>query len=274
MFLKLIKHEMRASGRLMLPVICALPVVAALCGLSYQITIETESVIAIIITVLTTIAFAVGAIGLSVMAIVIMIDRFRRSMLTDEGYLTNTLPVSIHSLVCSRLVVAMIYYVLTMLALLFGLLVFGLVLAANGADGSTIADMFNDNFYFSGFAAEEINIKTILLQSLWVSAISLAATCLHFYAAMTLGHAAADHKGLLSVVYYLVLGAVLRAVVSAISVSNTLNLEEAMESMMPETIINQWYTSQMFSSAMIYLCFGAVCYVITVLMLKKKLNLA
>lgn len=274
MFLKLIKHEMRASGRLMLPILAALPVVAALSALSSTVGDGTESVIVAVVSTLTTIAFSVCCIAVLVMAFVVMIVRFRNSMLTDEGYLTNTLPVSTHSLVCSRLVTAMIYYVLAMLALVLSVSVFAVLTDGYTGVISDMPDTFSDVFEFYGFDDGEIDLRRIVLQALWISALSLAATCLHFYAAMSLGHAAADHKGLLSVVYYLVLGAVLRTVVSTISVSSMLKLEDGIGGMEPGAAITQWFSSQMFISAMVYLVFGAACYVITVLMLKKKLNLA
>ena len=274
MFLKLIKHEMRASGRLMLPILAALPVLAALSALSSTVGDGTESVIVAVVSTLTTIAFSVCCIAVLVMAFVVMILRFRNSMLTDEGYLTNTLPVSTHSLVCSRLVTAMIYYVLAMLALVLSVSVFAVLTDGYTGVISDMPDMFSDVFEFYGFDDGEIDLRRIALQALWISALSLAATCLHFYAAMSLGHAAANHKGLLSVVYYLVLGAVLRTVVSTISVSSMLKLEDGIGGMEPGAAITQWFSSQMFISAMVYLVFGAACYVITVLMLKKKLNLA
>lgn len=274
MFLKLIKHEMRASGRLMLPILAALPVIAALCGITRIASDTSSAIILSVAETLTMFVFVLGCIAALVMAFVVMIIRFRNSMLTDEGYLTNTLPVSTHSLVCSRLVTAMIYYVLATIAFILSILIFGVLTADFAGVLGDVPDTFRDMFDFYGFDLGGIDFIKLASQALWVGAISLAATCLHFYAAMALGHAAADHKGLLSVVYYLVIGAVLRSIASAVSISNEIRFDSVADSMAPEAVITQWYSSQMFSSAIIYLVFGAACYVITVLMLKKKLNLA
>ena len=93
---KLIKHEFRATGRIMLPLLGAELLLSVLAGLSIRGLDRMENMGFLGVTyVLTLVVFFLGLFALGVVAFVLMIQRFYKNLLRDEGYLAMTLPVSV-----------------------------------------------------------------------------------------------------------------------------------------------------------------------------------
>ena len=97
---KLIKHEFRATGRLMAPLFGALLLLAVFSRVANQILqqVPNPTRVLYIVSVLLAIVYVLAGLGVMVFSTVLMIKRFHQNFLTDEGYLMFTLPVSVHSL--------------------------------------------------------------------------------------------------------------------------------------------------------------------------------
>lgn len=202
---KLIKHEFRATGRLMAPLFGALVLLALAVranDLVFQ-HVESYSAFLNILNRLLIIAYVLALLGVMVFSTVLMIKRFHQNFLTDEGYLMFTLPVSVHSLLWSKLITAALFFLFTFAAEL-------LALAIVIWQGGVSAELYN-NFisglrelgsYYTG------NGIAIALEAFAMLFVSLLVTCLLFYAPMSIGYSFANHKGLLSVVFYFVIQAV------------------------------------------------------------------
>ena len=50
---------------------------------------------------------------LTLMSIVLMVNRFRTNLMGDEGYVTFTLPVSSHQIVWSKIIVSTVWFIAT-----------------------------------------------------------------------------------------------------------------------------------------------------------------
>ena len=50
---------------------------------------------------------------MGVMSLVVMIQRFYKNVLGDEGYLTLTLPVNVHEILWSKLIVSFVWFLAT-----------------------------------------------------------------------------------------------------------------------------------------------------------------
>ncbi|MHC1748518.1 MAG: hypothetical protein AB9856_09080 [Cellulosilyticaceae bacterium] len=103
---KLLKYELKATGRTFLPLYGAILVIAAINrvtllgdGLSFLDNFRN-----IMMLVLFSLFVALG-----VMTLVVLIQRFNKNLLGDEGYLMFTLPVKAHSLISSKLIVTLIW---------------------------------------------------------------------------------------------------------------------------------------------------------------------
>lgn len=109
---KLMKYELKACGRIFVPLYVAILVVAAISGIfSNTQSFQVASILIFILMALF--------IGLMVVTIVLIIQRFKKSLLEDEGYLMFTLPVSIKNLILSKYLTSLIYIILsTIIAIL------------------------------------------------------------------------------------------------------------------------------------------------------------
>ena len=123
MLRKLLKHEFRATGRVMLPMYLILLVTAVGSNLAGRGMLDRQSDILNILGVLIVMAFGIAICGALLMSFVLMIQRFYKNLLQDEGYLMFTLPVSVHQHVWSKLIVSAVWFAATILAIIAASLV-------------------------------------------------------------------------------------------------------------------------------------------------------
>ena len=276
---KLIKHEFRATGRLMAPLFGALVLLALVVranDLVFQ-HVESYSAFLNILNTLLIIAYVLALLGVMVFSTVLMIKRFHQNFLTDEGYLMFTLPTSVHSLLWSKLITAALFFIFTFLAeaLSVAIVVWRGGLAREMFTG--FADLFRamDSYYMANGLAFALEMLALLF-------VSLLVTCLLFYAPMSIGYSFANHKGLLSVVFYFVIQAVLQifgVAVLAGAVNETAFhrlLTDAMDNLgridTPVTAMQAAHGT-MLLALFTELFLGAILYLLTYFMLRKHRNL-
>ena len=276
---KLIKHEFRATGRLMAPLFGALVLLALVVranDLVFQ-HVESYSAFLNILNTLLIIAYVLALFGVMVFSTVLMIKRFHQNFLTDEGYLMFTLPTSVHSLLWSKLITAALFFIFTFLAeaLSVAIVVWRGGLAREMFTG--FADLFRamDSYYMA-------NGLAFALETLALLFVSLLVTCLLFYAPMSIGYSFANHKGLLSVVFYFVIQAILQifgVAVLAGAVNDTAFhrlLTDAMDNLgridTPVTAMQAAHGT-MLLALFTELFLGAILYFLTYFMLRKHRNL-
>ena len=116
MLSKLIKHEFRATSRIMWPVFLGMLALTALMRFS-QLLLNGGHIpwLLQLIGVLLVIGFMMGLGALAFVPLVLSAVRWRDHVLKDEGYLTLTLPVSLHQLLISKLIVSAVWFALTLI---------------------------------------------------------------------------------------------------------------------------------------------------------------
>lgn len=130
---KLIKYEFKACGRTFFPIYIGILVLAVINGIfnNYNVfniedggtslNFSIVDIKGIFILVLFSLFVA-----LFVITIILTIQRFKKSLLGDEGYLMFTLPVSIKNLILSKYLVALIFVALSTLVAIATFLIIGL----------------------------------------------------------------------------------------------------------------------------------------------------
>lgn len=117
MLKKLMKYEVRATGRILLPLYGALIAFAILNKIFFfgnvpldKVNFEFLDGIPAAISI-----FAYGCIMAAVFIVTffIIIQRFYKNLLGDEGYLMNTLPVATWKNISSKLIVAMLWTIIS-----------------------------------------------------------------------------------------------------------------------------------------------------------------
>ena len=202
MLTKLLKYEYRATAIYFLPIYAAILIVSVM---TYGLRILRESLhdysSALIAQGLFTFSsiYALLAFGLAVTTFVVIIIRFYKNLLGNEGYLMFTLPVSVEQNILAKLIPAMTWFlgscvlgVLTILPVFFG------------GYGESLEFFFGTRDFF--LLMPDIPKMVTLLLLLAVNIVSgLALTFLFYYFCMIVGQTFNSHKFLAAVGTYLVL---------------------------------------------------------------------
>lgn len=260
---KLIKYELKATGRIFLPMYALLFVLALINKIFITINLDSLRVpMAISMTV-----YGCIFVGICVMTLVVTIHRFNKNLLSDEGYLSFTLPVKVHSHVDCKMIVTLIWFVLS-----------GIVAAASlfvlAIDRNALMNLQKfimecaDAFRLIGAHGVLLILEAILLLILTV----LSAT-IKIYAAITIGNMSSKHKLLAGVGAYLGCGVVeqiFSATVMATSKGWMMSIFTGIDSIQNAVQISE---TVMLLIILYMLFFGVIYYILTNWLLKNKLNL-
>ena len=269
MLRKLMKHEFRATGRVLLPLLGILLLAALAARFSLGFLLETDSWFLNLVGGLLTAAFGLAIFAVCLMALITMVNRFRTNLLGDEGYIMFTLPASVHQQIWSKLIVSAVWFIATGLAVVAA----SFILVAQQGFWQDIR--WGIRQMFQGLTAYyAFNGTAFLLELLGLIFVACCALCLEFYAAMAIGHSFNDHKGLLSVVSFFVLSAAMTmlAVVSA-SITGNSGLFDLVGNIDTLDISAATHVVMLIFIA-IEMVKAALYYIPTTLCLKKWLNLA
>ena len=99
---KLIKYEFKATTRIFLPLFTAVLAMAIITRLTFSLQWEAPRILSMVLSILLIVAAFV-------ITLILTIQRFYKNFLTNEGYLTLTLPVSTGRLIAGKLIVAMVW---------------------------------------------------------------------------------------------------------------------------------------------------------------------
>jgi hypothetical protein len=271
---KLLKYEFRATGRSMLPVLGVLTLLFLLANISVRLQYRTAGAFLTILLIMVIFLTVIAVIVSELLPIIVMIQRFHKNLLAGEGYLMHTLPVSVHSLVWSKLIVSLVWMLLTnvIIFLLGGLSVMHLTNMNLGAFLEGFPSVEEIREFLSSVGLSMGDLYLFLGEMVVAVVLSGIVTCLQFYAAMSLGYSFTNHKGLMSVLCFVGILIVLNTLTNFLGVREVENLTEVtVDSFRGGMQVAQGTVGK----AILYTVFqGALLYLATVLGLKKGLNLA
>lgn len=265
MLRKLLKYEAYATARIFVP-LYSLLILFALINKAF-IAINSDNLkipSAIAMTV-----FVVIIIAICVMTLVVTIQRFYKNLLSDEGYLMFTLPVHAHSHITSKLLISMLWCILSIIVSLFAVL----LMAANPQNMAE----------FSRGMAEAINdinrvglpAYVLIAEFIIAALLSTAVGIVTIYAAMAVGNFSGKHRVLVSLAAYIGFGVIEQIVASIILFAMPKDWEINFDHITWENYMPALNTMQAIFLGMIIftLFFGVLYYWFTNFILKKKLNL-
>ena len=263
---KLLKHELRATAHTMLPILGIMLLVSAMAnlGLRFMDGRSVPAVVSVMCTLIVVI-FAVGLLAMGMVAVFMMVRRFRDNLLRDEGYIMHTLPVSVHAQIWSKVIVSSLWYALTGAAV-----VLSCMLAA--ADIEFIRSVGKALREFMRLMSEDIKNIEILFEVLALLVLGALSASLSFDAALAVGHSFPSRKMLISVCVFvamLVLSQTAAALISkAVNDTGLLDLVDSRVT----GFMAAWRAVCAYAAALLA-AYGAVCYAITAYFLKRHLNL-
>ncbi|MCQ2447647.1 MAG: hypothetical protein MJ073_01910 [Oscillibacter sp.] len=272
MLKKLLKHEFRATARTMLPMYLILLVASLGANLTTRGLLETEYPILDTIGVILVMLFVMAIIAVCVMTLVTMIERFCKNLLGDEGYLSMTLPVSVHQQVWTKLIVSVVWFAATAAAVViaFCIMAFDLGVVKQALD--VLVGLLRE-LWQNMSAYYALNGTAIVLELVVLVVVGLAANCLRFYAAMALGYSFANYKLPLAVVFFFVIGGVEKFLLSlAMNLLHIVNVADLFDQILiqhPMTMTHTVFVGCIVSQ----LILSGIFYFLTTYCLKNRLNL-
>lgn len=108
---KLIKHDFIGSAHSMSIVYLIAGIIAAVTALSYAFDLT-------ILKTLSTLALVIVVIGLVLITVFFMMSYYNKSLYTDRGYLTFTLPVKANNILFSKILVSFVWILLSYMILI------------------------------------------------------------------------------------------------------------------------------------------------------------
>ncbi len=186
---KLLKNEIKATARLFLPMYLTVLLFGFINRFVNPFDAINSSDSFTLQTVLRTFSMLlyIGlVIGVLVMTFVIMIQRFHKNLLGDEGYLMFTLPVKSWQLILSKLLVSMLWFILSFLTVMSSVLIIANVPNLFGEIGKILDSMRS---YLGAGGLVLIPLTPV---------VSIAYAIITIYDSMTIGHLFSRHRVLAS----------------------------------------------------------------------------
>jgi len=263
MLRKLLKYEIRATSRIFLPMYALLIVFALINKLFLAINADFLSIPKII----AMSVFVIIIVGICVMTLVVTIQRFNKNLLTDEGYLSFTLPVKVHTQVDCKMIVTLMWFILSAIVSVVSIF----VMAINKDTIGQISKFFSE--VIPAFNSLGAGGYVILLEGILICIIGILTSAVTIYAAITIGNMSSKHRLLVGLGAYIGFGVIEQIVASIIGTSIGTRIEFYFRSITTVAASVSAVEIVMFWFIIYTLVFGVAYYFLTNWMLKKKLNL-
>ena len=253
---KLLKYEFKATGRILLPLYGAMVLV----GLITSFFFNENSFGA------SQAIFTMMYIGICIVSVVItlllVIQRFSKNLLSDEGYLMFTLPVSTSSLIISKLIVAVCWGIVgTIAGILSGIALFATVIP-----WSDIPEMLQ--YIFTHLGAINSRDWLLMFETIVGCIFSYALFVMAIYTSLSVGQLpfAGKHRKAASIGAFFVIYIIYTAVASVVGVDLATSAPGAW-------LMSLSVPAQMAIAMMIQLVVIFILFLLTRFFLKKHLNL-
>ena len=266
---KLMKYELRGCMRIFLPLWAAVLVLSVINGLTIGNQADASNFwVRMLLYALPAIILFVLLVAIFVISFVIIVRRFYNGLLGDDGYFAFSLPASTAQQLLARLFTACIMQIGCMAAaVLSGVIIFS-IQAGN--------PVFGELKHFIDLARNILKnypkITLLAAEVILLFLLSVVEGILRLYSAISVGHLASSHRGLLSVAAYLVIGFIITYIFgrTGIAVGKMLegsaNLQTAIES------IN--YSAKIIGMLIGWFALeNLILWLITHVILSKKLNI-
>lgn len=257
---RLLKYEIKSTARIYLPLYLLLFLTAVLNKVFISINSENLG----IPMVISMTAYVSIIVAIVVITLVVTIQRFYKNLLTDEGYLMFTLPVSIDANILSKMLVAVLWNFTSMVVSFFSIL----VLAADRDFVEAIVRSWNEMWAY--LAGMDSAVYFVIFQGIVLFLLSLVVGILNLYVAMAIGHLVQKHRVAGSLGAFFLIGLVEQIVSTVfIDIASNNGWFGFLRGMQPI------YQAQWVLTAMIIVVavVGVIYYFATKYILKNKLNL-
>lgn len=218
---KLIKHEFKDTGKVLLPLNLALIGVTIIGMIVLGLKVfETDNIAIGFLAVALVLFYILAIVALFIVTYIYLMIRFYHSMYSSEGYLTHTLPISTFSILNTKILVSVFWAFLTMVLSVAS--VFALIFAALGASGE-LSSVDWSNFWSEMEYVFGTSIGAVIGWGLLFMLISSFSGLLMIYCSISIGQLFNKHKVGAAIVTYVIIYIVLQIVSMIVSLSQSLS---------------------------------------------------
>lgn len=252
---KLMKYEFRSSGRLFILIYAAILAVAFIGGLVVNGNVHVEMSIPFFILCLLYI-FLIMA--LTVITIIVIVTRFYKNLLSQEGYLMHVLPVHSWNHVVSKLVTAVVWIVLAFAVIILS----GMLFIAGSGSFEAFREAFQTEMVGNMLEQWGSEMALVIVAML----VYFIRIVLQFYVSMAVGASANRRKILYSFLVYIATVIVLNVIIALTRQSTFVQVVDAQG--------NGIIQNMAIINGMVFdgIC-AVIFYILTVVFLKRRLNL-
>lgn len=260
---KIMKHEWIATGKILVPVHVLLLVITAIGKIEFSVGVfdSTQPVLEVL-SVATIICYILSILAAGFVTMIYLLIRFYKSMFTDEGYLTFTLPVKPNTILNGKMIVSFCWMLID--TILVCLSIFFLLLTPETWQYITtgmpdLTDAVNTMGWSLGELAGWL-VAIGLVEIIYLITSVMAALCI--------GQLFGKHKIAASVLAYFVIY-LINQVVGTIVMMASGFIQMLDETIGMSLVFNRLF---LFSTVMSIIC-SVIFYLISTYIINKKLNL-
>ncbi len=255
---KLLKYEFKATARTFLPLYAGLLIFAGVNKLFWSIGGDSTP------AAISTMLYIFMIIAIFAFTIIIMIQRFHKNLLGDEGYLMFTLPAQSWKHIVCKLLTSLIWTVLSVAVTLLSVFLLALNTELLGKLFTELPRLFAEFHSFVGAEGYALMAEFIVM-----TLILLASGILMVYASIAVGHQFGNHRLLASFGAFLVFNIVLQIIQTII-----ITAFGAFTIGIPNDFDGQTLSHiTMIGYSLLHLLFSAGYFILTNYLLTKRLNL-
>lgn len=261
---KLYKYETKATARIFLPLYGALLLFAIINKVFLSINAYQRGLALSLPAGVSTTVYILLIIAIFALTFVVMIQRFYKNLLKDEGYLMFTLPVKPWKHIVTKLLNTMMWVIVSFIVTCLS----GVILVGSW-------ELFQALPYWFGQFFQEFNHSfgsngyLFLFEFALLMLTSLALGIQTIYTSISIGQLTNQHKLLVSFAAFLGINVVSQIIVTIlISIAGVMNLDWL-------TQLGPWDAVHMvmIGGIILNIIFFAVCYIVCNYLLNKHLNL-
>ena len=218
MLSKLLKYEFKATSRVFLPAYAVLLIAGAIQKIMLQFGFYNKDmgVFSKILGSLIPSLLGAAVVAIFVVTLVVMINRFRKSLLGREGYLMFTLPVNTSQLILSKAIAVLAWAILSC--------IIGLITVVILVFDADFVRFVHDFFAMIAEAARQggtANVTMFFIEAILAFVFGIVDFTLMVYLCLSIGQLSNKHRGLCSIGAFVGINFVLRNIILAI-ISNVL----------------------------------------------------
>jgi len=255
---KLLKYEIKATSRVFLPLYSVL-IVFAIINSFMHFNADDFSIPQFI----TLTLYILILVGMFVASFIVMIQRFYKNLLSEEGYLMFTLPVENWKHIVSKLITSVMWIVLSCIMSLLSILIIA-------SQGINFSELFADigMIWDTAYSCFGASLYHFIIQMIVGFIVVMVSGILLIYASIAIGQLSDNHKILLSIGAFIgiyTLGQIISFILFIGTNGNGLVFKLSQQSPFPFAII--WQAIGMSAT------FAVIYFIITNTILNRRLNL-